>query len=279
MYLIGLTTTTTRQHKENVKSMIKKHNILLLFIIVHGFMLKAQNTDSLQQNNEFSYINPTEEGIEKHLPPLQTLIDSAISNSPLLKYKNSAEIISALNTKSVRKQWSKYIGVISDVKYGLFDNLVIGQDDDGNLNTGLVSTTQQTRYSAGIYLKLPLQELIDRKNKVKMAKEEKKMAEYEYQQEKKELRKLVIQQYNDLLLNQKLLTVKNDFVQDVLIQKQMAEQQFENNEIEISELTRLSSMHSKALSEYETAKADFNNAYMMLQEITGMKFNLKIRDQ
>lgn len=259
--------------------MIKKQSIFLLIILSIGFIINAQDTDTLEQDIDYSYINPIEEGIENHLPPLQTLIDSAISNSPLLKYKNSAEVISALNTKSVRKEWSKYIGVISDVKYGLFDNLVLGQDDDGNVNTGLVSTTQQTRYSAGIYLKLPLQELIDRKNNIKMAEEEERMAEYEYQQEKKELRKLVIQQYNDLLLYQKLLKVKNDFVQDVLLQKQMAEEQFKDNEIEISELTRLSSMHSKALSEYESAKADFNNAYMMLQEIVGMKFKLKITNQ
>ncbi|MCF8218504.1 MAG: TolC family protein [Bacteroidales bacterium] len=259
--------------------MIKKHSILLLFILPFSLIINAQNTDTTEKNIDYSYVNLTEEGIENHLPPLQTLIDSAISNSPLLKYKNSAEVISALNTKSVRKEWSKYIGVISDVKYGLFDNLVLGQDDDGNLNTGLVSTTQQTRYSAGIYLKLPLQELIDRRNKIKIAEEEEKMAEYEYQQEKKELRKLVIQQYNDLLLYQKLLKIKNDYVQDVLIQKQMAEKQFKDNEIDISELTRLSSMHSKALSEYESAKADFNNAYMMLQEIVGMKFKLKIRKQ
>ena len=259
--------------------MIKKHSILLIFILPFSLIINAQNTDTTKKNIDYSYVNLTEEGIENHLPPLQTLIDSAISNSPLLKYKNSAEVISALNTKSVRKEWSKYIGVISDVKYGLFDNLVLGQDDDGNLNTGLVSTTQQTRYSAGIYLKLPLQELIDRRNKIKIAREEEKMAEYEYQQEKKELRKLVIQQYNDLLLYQRLLKIKNKYVQDVLIQKQMAEKQFKNNEIDISELTRLSSMHSKALSEYESAKADFNNAYMMLQEIVGMKFKLKIRRQ
>lgn len=256
-----------------------KHCILLLFILVISFNIKAQPADTVNNKDEFTYINPIEEEIEDYLPPLQTLIDSTISNSPLLKQKNSAAIISSLNTESVQKHWSKYIGINSNVKYGLFDNLILREGDNDNLNTGLVNTTQQTRYSGGIYIKLPLQELIDRKNKVKIAKEEEKIAEYKYQQEKKDLRKLVIKKYNNLLLNQKLLKVKNNYVQNVKIQKQMAEQKFKNNEIEISQLTKLSSMYAKALTEYESAKSDFDNAYMILQEIVGMKFKLKIRDK
>lgn len=229
--------------------------------------------DSLQEN--YTYFNPMAENIEDYLPPMQELIDSAISNSPLLKYRNAQHIISELNTKSVRRTWSKYLGVISDFKYGLFDNLVLNQDATGNVNTNLVTTTEQTRYSAGVYVKFPLQEFLDRKNKIKMAQQEEKMALYEYQKAKKELRKLIIQQYSDLLLSQKVLRIKNNFRQDVVIQKQMAEQKFKNNQISVSEMTKMNSMYSKALTEYETAKSNFNNAYLMLQEIVGIKFKLK----
>ncbi|MGM0647325.1 MAG: TolC family protein [Bacteroidota bacterium] len=240
----------------------------------------VHNTIAQEETNKgYTYINIIDDDIETYLPPLQTLIDSAISNSPLLKYQNSSIIIEELNTKSTRRQWSKYLGVISDVKYGLFDNLVLNQNDNGDFSSGIVNTTQQTRYSAGIYLKFPLQEVLDRKNQIKIAEEKKAQAVYEYQTEKRELRKLVIQQYNDLILSQKQLTIKNEFAQDVQIQKQMAEKQFKNNEIDISELTSLSSTYSKALSEYATAKSEFNNAYLMLQEIVGIKFNIKSKDQ
>lgn len=253
---------------------MSKFGYILILILSLGIgNMLAQDTTITSR--EFTYFNPMAENIEDYLPPMQELIDSAVANSPLLKYRDAQHIIAELNTKSVRRAWSNYLGVISDFKYGLFDNLVLNQDATGAINTNLVTTTEQTRYSAGVYLKFPLQEILDRKNKIKIAQEQEKLALYEYQSAKRELRKLVIQQYSDLLLAQKVLRIKNSFKQDVIIQKQMAEQQFKNNQISVSEMTKMNSMYSKALAEYETAKSAFNNAYLMLQEVVGIKFKLK----
>lgn len=247
----------------------------ITFLVLSMFFIQTHAQDTIKTKNDYTQFNPIDEDIEQYLPPLQTLIDSAVSNSPFLKYRNSAIIIAELNTKSTRREWSQYLGVISDVKYGLFDNLILNQNESGDISSGLVNTTQQTRYSAGIYLKFPLKQIINRRNLIKIAQEERNMAMHEYNTAKQDLRKLVIKQYNDLILAQRLMRVKNSFVQDVVIQKQMAEQEFKNNEISVSEMTRLNSMYSKARTELETAKADFNNAYLLLQEIVGYKFKLK----
>lgn len=260
---------------ENINKMKKITYILigiLLTIFISGKAFSQAREDSL---DKYTYFDLTTESIEQYLSPLKTLIDSAIANSPLLKYQNAQRIIAKLNTKSVRRRWSKYLGVRSDVKYGLFDNLVLSQDASGNINSSLGTTTEQTRYSGGIYVKFPLQELLDRNNRIQIAKQEQEMALQEYKSRKRKLRKLVIQQFNDLLLAQKVLRIKNTYKQDVMIQKQMAEQKFKNNQISVSEMTKMSSMYSKAMTEYETAKSEFNNAYLMLQEIVGVKFNLK----
>ncbi|MFO8054485.1 MAG: TolC family protein [Bacteroidales bacterium] len=259
---------------------MERHLLLCIaFILCSCFPLKAQDHPDSAYTETFTYFNPLEEDIESHLPSLQALIDSAKSHSPLLQYKDAAAVISRLHTRSERRQWSKHLGLIADARYGLFDHLILTQDDPGEINTGAVSLTRQSRYSAGIYIKLPLQEIYDRKNRVRIAREEEKMAELDYETEKMALRKLVIRQYNELITAQQVLRVKNEFIQDVLIQKEMAEQQFKTNEIDISEMTRLNSMYSKARTEFAHAKGEFNIAYLMLQEITGIKFKLKIRDK
>ncbi len=252
--------------------------IIVMVYLSGGIWCFAQNDTAIVEEQGFIYFDPLQEGIERYLPPVQQMIDSAMEHSPLLKYQNSARVIAQLNIQSVRREWSKHLGIISDARYGLFEHLVLAPDDAGDFQARAVPLTQQMRYSAGFYVKLPLQELYSRSNNIEIAREKEKMAQYEYETEKMNLRKLVIQQYSDLITAQKVLRVKNELVQDVVLQREMAERQFKSNEIDISDMTRLNTMYSKAKTEFVEAKGDFNLAYLMLQEITGIKFKIKIKE-
>ena len=54
----------------------------------------------------------------------------------------------------------------------------------------------------------------------------------------------------------------------------MADKEFQNGVIPVGEYSRISEIVSRAEVDFETAKTDYNTAYMILEELVGYKFNL-----
>jgi len=54
----------------------------------------------------------------------------------------------------------------------------------------------------------------------------------------------------------------------------MIEKEFAINKVNIEEVARIKEIQSKSEIEFETAKSEFNTSFQLLQEITGVKFNL-----
>jgi hypothetical protein len=53
----------------------------------------------------------------------------------------------------------------------------------------------------------------------------------------------------------------------------MAENEFVNGQISTAEITRLKEIQTRGATEFEKTRAEFENAYDLLQEKTGMRFN------
>lgn len=109
-----------------------------------------------------------------------------------------------------------------------------------------------------------------------MAKAEIEQAKSFSQVQRNELRQFVIRQYNELIIKQRLLKIKAKYTETSRIHMQMVEKEFINGAITLTEYSSLSEIASRAESELESAKMDFRTAYMILEEIVGMKFNLQI---
>ena len=215
------------------------------------------------------------DGIESMLPSLETIIDSAIANNPYVKFRDLQIAVNTHKLKSDRAEWTRDIGFQTDVRYGTFDNfasnVVEGQ------NPALSSTRNtQTNYGIGAYIRIPFYDFLNRKNQIKMAKAEIEQAKSFSQVQRNELRQLVIRQYNELIIKQRLLKIKAKYTETSRIHMQMVEKEFINGAITLTEYSSLSEIASRAESELESAKMDFRTAYMILEEIVGMKFNLQI---
>jgi len=215
------------------------------------------------------------DGIESMLPSLETIIDSAIANNPYVKFRDLQITVNTHKLKSDRAEWTRDIGFQTDVRYGTFDNfasnVVEGQ------NPALSSTRNtQTNYGIGAYIRIPFYDFLNRKNQIKMAKAEIEQAKSFSQVQRNELRQLVIRQYNELIIKQRLLKIKAKYTETSRIHMQMVEKEFINGAITLTEYSSLSEIASRAESELESAKMDFRTAYMILEEIVGMKFNLQI---
>jgi outer membrane protein TolC len=234
--------------------------LLLMRLSVSSQSYSELISQSLEQND-----------ITRLLPALQTLIDSAILHSPVLKIGQSDMVIRKLRVLSENREWTRNIGFEAGIRYGLFDNLILKEQAGVEILQG--STSTQTRYNVGVFVKVPVSILIDRSN-VKIAKEEEKQALYSLEQSMIAVRQAVILQYFDLIKMHKAMIIKNETVETYRVQMFRAEQDFINGLIGIAEYTRLKNMFTQAILDFEETKIDYLVAYQLLQEIVGISIEI-----
>jgi outer membrane protein TolC len=219
---------------------------------------------------EFDLLN---DNIQDFLPPLEALIDSAIANDPLVGFRRKQIDVNTYKLKNDQRQWMRDIGFQLDIRYGNFDNWSTNAAE-GETAANFYTTRVETKYGAGAYIKFPLYDLINRNNVNGLAKMEISQAHDMYRMQQEELRQKVITQFNDLLLKQKLLVIKSKFLETTKVNMLMTEKEFLNGNINISEYSRLSSIAFSAEEDFEQLKSEFKTAYMILEEIVGIKLRI-----
>ena len=124
---------------------------------------------------------------EFKFPSLEVVIDSVLKRSAMVRFrKNNIGVTkSALATERI--YWSKNLGAQADTRYGNLSNFATSED--GISNTAALTTAKQFNYSVGFYLKIPIFDVLNRKNKIKLARlevdEAKSMAEFQKEEIKK----------------------------------------------------------------------------------------------
>ena len=246
----------------------------LLSKIISLILFSGITLFSVAQTDNMNDIGLASEIFRKKIPSMGALIDSTCNNSPTLLSQQANIDINELRLKITKNEWVKNINIESSFQYGMFGNILLNPDAEDPLANSVLSTNKQTRYSTGVSLKLPISEIISRKHEIRIGQEMVDQTRFEKEKLSEELRKLVIIQYNDLLLKHKILLISNNNLQSQNLQLNMTEKEFTNNKVDIVELARIREMQSKSEIEFETAKSEFNTSFQLLQEITGVKFNL-----
>jgi len=253
--------------KKKMKYIILSKISSLLLLIATSALSVAQSTLGLDPGS-------MHELFIKKIPTLEALIDSTCKNSPILKSQQSYIDINELRLKISKKEWVRNINIESSFQYGRFGNILLNPDSEDPLANSVLSTNKQTRYSTGLSLKLPISEIVSRKQEMKIGEQTLEQNKFEKERLIEELRKLVIIQYNDLVLKHKILIISNSNLQSQNLQLKMIEKEFAINKVNIEEVARIKEIQSKSEIEFETAKSEFNTSFQLLQEITGVKFNL-----
>lgn len=246
---------------------MKQHFHLLILIFI---FLLIQRSGFAQKNNEIDIFR---DNIESLLPPLEILIDSAIANNPFVKFREMDVKVNEHKLQTDRVVWTKDLGIQTDVRYGTFNNFSTNTSD-GQTPSNLATLSNQLNYGVGAYLKIPIYDIINRRNQIDQSKAEIEKANSMVDVQRNEVRQLVIRQYNDLILKQRLYRNASKYIETARINMQMTEKEFQNGVIPTSEYTRISEIASRAEAAFEATKADFNTAYMILEELVGYKFDL-----
>jgi outer membrane protein TolC len=239
---------------------------LLLFI----HWLISMGSAYGQQGSGF---DPAKDEISGKLPPLSVLIDSAISNDPYIRFRDLQLVINNCKLKANRVEWTRNVGFQADVRYGNFYNYSI--NSSGGTDPAAIATNRlETKYGGSLYVKFPVYDFLNRRNQLKLAEVEIEQARSMSEVQRDETRQLVIRQYNDLVLKQRLLRIKAKYLETSRIKMQMVEKEFTNGIISVTEYARISEIVTRTEADFEIARVDFLTSYLILEEITGMKFNL-----
>lgn len=246
-----------------------KGNRLLLVLMITAYFL--QNTLVLAQNKEF--FDPLADEISSRLPPLEALIDSAVFNNPQMQLRHHQLTINEYELKSKRIEWTKSVGLRGSVGYGNTYNYTTTASSIQE-PIPVASIRNQTQYNASVFLNLPLNTIIDRRNQVRAGYSEVMQAESAIEEQRNEIRQLVIIKLNELILKHRIFVLKANKLESIRVSMQMAETQFTNGTIPLSEYAQLAGNVSETEIDFEKARMEFLNAYMILEEIVGFKFNL-----
>lgn len=249
---------------------MRHHCIRLLFLfqlVVIGLLPPAFG----QQKASF---DPITDDISSRIPPLETLIDSAIRNNPSIHFRDLQAIVNACKLKAAKIDWTRNIGVQADLRYGNFYNYSTNWTSGGIEPPDVATNLASTKYGGALYVSLPLYTLFNRRNNITLAESELEQATSMAAAQRLELRQTIIRQYNDVILKQNLLRIKSKFLETSRITTQMAEKEFLNGVIQLSEYSRSAEISARVESDFETIRMDFVTAYMVLEELVGFKFNL-----
>ncbi len=240
-------------------------------LLISSLLMVISYSGFCQETNSFNILK---DDVESVLPPLGALIDSAIAHNPYVKFRDNQIVINQAKLKVSKGQWVKNIGVQSDVRYGTFNNfnnytLTAGQTPD--IYSSLVT---QLNYGIGAFIRIPFDEFVTRKNQVKSAKTEVEQATNMAEVQRNELRQVVIKQYNELILRQRLLKIKSKYLEISRFNMEVAEKDFHAGVLTVNDYSRISELSAAAEIDFQTTKVEFNTAYLLLEEVVGTKFNL-----
>jgi len=247
---------------------IKLFKLFLILFIVFIGNLRAQE---IQVSNE-TVFNPITDDITKKIPPLDVLIDSALINSHRLKYWDKEIKITEYELKTIKREWTDHLSIQGDAIEGTWTSLVFVHDQYGN-EVGTLGTTDQGRYSVSVTLRMPLMSLWDRGNKIKLQKTRIESNIEKMKEDRQSIRANVINLYNELLIQQNMLKLDIDNIEFSELTAEMADIEYQNGKINLSDLSRIRDNLNRAKYRYVDSKTGFIKAYVMLQELTGIKFN------
>lgn len=243
------------------------------YFIVVVITLLILHTGYSQSVSEFVSKGLEINDISKLLPPLDSLIDKAKDNSPRLKFFDADHEYWDGTVELERRAWLNNINLEAGYGYGIFDNLSM-QQLAGDVTAGqALFTTEQSRYTVGASIKLPLASVFNRNRKIKNAQAEADKSKYQKDYAIWELEQLIVRQYNDLIKAHRLFFISSSIVETYKVQSIRAEKDFTNGVINVTEYTRLQQMLNQAISSFESLRSEFLIALKSLEGTVGIKIN------
>ncbi|SHF40820.1 Outer membrane efflux protein [Bacteroides luti] len=237
--------------------MIRKIVSLLVFSIF--FLVPIQAQESIANMVPEDYVN-------FKLPPLDSLFENAKKNPLIQIHDTKKEEELGLLSKE-KKSWLKYFSVGTSYHYGI-QAYTSGYSDSATPLYYQYNNNASSYYNVGGSISIPLDDLFDRKRRIKNQKLLIKESEYMKEQKFDELKQQIIDLYTTVLSNLSILKLKSEYMAFAKAQYQVAENEFINGKVDASSLSGRKRIQIEAASEYESIRAILNNSLLKLEMLS-----------
>ena len=203
-----------------------------------------------------------------HLPPLYELLENARAQSPQVNQFASKKEQEEREIKTLRRSWLKNIKLNAQYSYGSTDvNSLMYYDKNLPVVQNVTGTTQAW-WTVGAGISLPLDEIFNRRNRIKQQRKRLESIEYEMNSWYDEICLKIIEAYTSAVENLSLLETSARSMVAAKAQYGAAEADFVNGKIDAQTLSRQKSIESSTIREYEQTRSQLNKALLQLEVLS-----------
>lgn len=246
-----------------MKKLILNTAIIVSFLIASSVLAYAQGNPNLAD----SMVLNTE------LPELSQLLDSALVHSPLLRVsdKQISQVLEQI--KIEKRSWSDYFSLDANAKYGLYNQVTLTDITTSTNNTvSIPSKNQQFNYFFGLTFKMPLSDLANKGNKLKILNENISEKQEQREQLLQQLQQLIIEEYYNLVFLTKSVKINQDILQSLSTSLMKSDKDIQSGFITMESYNTILVQKGKAEENYFKVKSEYYAQYKKLVLITGYKF-------
>jgi outer membrane protein TolC len=175
--------------------------------------------------------------------------------------------IRKLQEKSVKSEWTKYLLVFTEYRYG--SNII-------NINGVDIINGDKSNtfwYNLGTRIQLTPFDVLDNGKKRKIAKQQIDYEVYKQEELQRMIHDDVIRLWNKLISYQEIVRINQDHIAGQEGNFAYAEKQFKAGDIPIMEYARIMEIKIKADQEYQLAKKEMRETYYLLESLVGVKLS------
>jgi outer membrane protein TolC len=245
---------------------MKLNVFLTLFALTLCYSSYAQTTGTAK--NAAPVLLDEQKELQQQMIPLDNILDIAVKNSPAVKFQSDLIESAKSQLEFSKKLWTN--NIVGFVNYSAGNQSIVSADSQSPGTQSSSNITNGLRM--GVQINLPLYELIGRKSRIKIYKNDLNSTINKKDESIQELKKEVVLQYYNLLYASNLLAIRSEAKQSAINQYSIAEKQFRDGIIEVGELSRLKTFDVNARADYEEAKRQFSTYYNQFEILVGVPF-------
>jgi outer membrane protein TolC len=234
-----------------------------------GSLLMLQASLALGQTKPASTDNWQTLFFESPSTALPILTAAAIKHSAQIKSLDIQKSMNELDIKLAKKGILSGIGAIGTYTYGNQGSIGAYVPTGGNG----VNTTTSGRYSVGASMALPLLSVIGRSSTIKKEEMNYQRADLARVEMENQMRQQVIQSYQNVLLTKKLFALQQETYVTEQTSFRLAEKQFRQGQLSLTEFSGLNTQLNSVSIAQETARSQYETAFMLLEELVGAKIS------
>jgi outer membrane protein TolC len=234
-----------------------KKGILLVWLVLHGLLAGAQAPVAAPAASDWQL-----KFFEQPELALPLLVQAALDHSAQLQALHTQQSMGQEDLRVARKAILGMIQLGGSYGYG---NVASATNGDPTLPTAY-TTSASNRYAASVNLGLPLDKLLNRGNQLNKQRLQNQQLEQLTQAQADGLRQKIVELYHTVLLDHKILAIRQEFQVSAQMTYQLGEKQFRNGDITLVEMAQLNDRYAEAQAAKETAASHYATSFMLLED-------------